>query len=388
MSHNERRPRETASADEVDELAQRRERGRRAQRAFRQRQVDTIQELRASNEAMQAAIVSLARVAARVDSAELTTAMQEACRVAGVDKAQPTSDGAPISSNSDHSLSIYNKSATEPASRLHTITHFFQRPPSPKLPTSQDVWAQNPDNMHRTGRMSPRLSYGVWFEPPASLDVEYPPIDIIPYLQEDKTLASVVFWASISWGFRILGAALNGHPEAAMISHQVFGTILPMKPDRHVLDGLHARLIYRQNGTVDRHHPGNKPELGPMMHAAMVKSCEETGTPLRDFLTPLQMEQLLRSRLGAAYSTVDRSVRGLGTPEETARLRVLVDAMVKSSVCLGDGPRWHVDKAASALDAWTGGEVGDPWHFAMMPAHQQGAVDKSGVPKAYLPRDL
>jgi hypothetical protein len=107
------------------------------------------------------------------------------------------------------------------------------------------------------------------------------------------------------------------------------------------------------------------------MQAAMERSCEELGTPLDTFLTPVGMENLLRSRLGAAYDVVDRCVRGLGSAEEMDRLRTLVDALVKTSVCLGDGPRWPIAKATRVLDAWID-DAGETWHYPLMPAHQRG----------------
>ena len=46
----------------------RRERGRRAQQAFRQRQIDAMEELQNRNSTMQAAIASVARVATQLRS--------------------------------------------------------------------------------------------------------------------------------------------------------------------------------------------------------------------------------------------------------------------------------------------------------------------------------
>ena len=67
---------------------QRKERGRLAQRAFRQRQIDTIAKLEASNSAMQEAIASVTRAAALVDNPELSRAVENALHVAGLNAGQ------------------------------------------------------------------------------------------------------------------------------------------------------------------------------------------------------------------------------------------------------------------------------------------------------------
>ncbi|KAI6765657.1 hypothetical protein HG530_006727 [Fusarium avenaceum] len=340
------------------QLQNRRERGRRAQREFRQRQIDTINELQASKAAMQAAIASIARAATQLDSPEMTAAVRDACRVAGLETSKDSDSAcqgyATCSENSERSLQKSSEIAgatTIPWAQEPDATTQSQSPPIlRRAPNTSELDVE--ESRYQSGRVSPTLGYGAWFGPQTSISIEYPPMDIVPYLQDGSSLATTIFWTSLSWGFQILGAALGGNIDAMAMTQKIFGTIMPISPGRDVLNGIHARLTYHKTGTIDRDHPGNKPEQAPGMLAAMARSCEDNGTPLETFLTPIDLENLLRSKLGPAYDVIDRSVRGFGSSEEIAHLRGLVQTMVTSSICLGDGPRWSAEKAENAFEYW------------------------------------
>ncbi|KAI8411295.1 hypothetical protein FOFC_07889 [Fusarium oxysporum] len=342
-----------------DQLANRRARGRRAQREFRQRQIDTINELQASKESMQAAIASIARAAAQQDSAGMSAAVRDACRLAGVEIPQEPG----LSRVDPRSYSVRDEPPAQESSEVAgAITVSWEQEPG-----TTNIQSQSPPILgrapyagglgvekshHQSGRMSPTLGYGLWFGPETSITIEYPPMDIVPYLQDGSSLAITVFWTSLSWGFQILGAALGGNVEAVATAQNIFSAIISTSPGRDVLNGIHARLIYRKTGTINRDHPGNKPEQAPGILAAMARLCENNGTPLETFLTPIAMEDLLRNRLGPAYDVIDRAVRGYGSLEEIARLRGLVQMMTISSICLGDGPRWPTEKAEDVVTYW------------------------------------
>ncbi|KAK7594899.1 hypothetical protein V3481_005898 [Fusarium oxysporum f. sp. vasinfectum] len=345
-----------------DQLANRRARGRRAQREFRQRQIDTINELLASKESLQDAIASIARAAAQQDSAGMTAAVRDACQVAGIDPPQGSSSSyidIPSCSVRDdppaQELSELAGATTDPWAQEPGTTNTQSQSP-PILCTAPCAGGPVVEKSHhQSGRMSPRLGYGLWFGPETSIPIEYPPMDIIPYLQDGSSLAITVFWTSLSWGFQILGAALGGNIEAMATAQNIFSAIISTSPGRDVLNGIHARLTYRKTGTINRDHPGNKPEQAPGILAAMTRLCEDNGTPLETFLTPIAMEDLLRRRLGLAYDVIDRTVRGYGSPEEIARVRGLVQMMTISSICLGDGPRWSTEKSEDVITYWAHG---------------------------------
>ncbi|KAF5686290.1 hypothetical protein FCIRC_3008 [Fusarium circinatum] len=325
------------------QLQDRRARGRRAQREFRQRQIDTINELRASQESPQAAIASIARAAAQQDSAGMTEAEPVLSFV------DPPTSSVPDEPPAQESTDVAGVRTVSWELEPDTQNQF---PPMFRTaPYGRELIVER--SHHQSGRMSPTLEYGLFLGPEASISIEYPPMDIIPYLQDGASLATTVFWTSLSWGFQILGAALAGNVEAMATTQSIFTAIISTSPGKDVLNGIHARLTYRKTGTIDRDHPGNHPEQAPGILARMTELCEDNGTPLETFLTPIAMEDLLRNRLGTAYDVIDRTVQGYGSPEEISRLRKLVQMMTVNSICLGDGPRWSIDKAEDLITYWT-----------------------------------
>ncbi|KAH7112321.1 hypothetical protein B0J13DRAFT_575862 [Dactylonectria estremocensis] len=369
-----KRARADSSPDD-DELKLRRERGRMAQRAFRQRQIDAINELRASNHAMQSAIASLSRVAARIGSAELTDAVRNARQAAGLDDdevpgrfeddqagtaadelpaPQPAGAASPQKSDMAGNAWPLALSPVEPPSSPQPGHFYTSVPyrPDEGLPSQHQDFAPNRGHLaYRSGRMSPRLSYGLWLEP-QTVRLRSPPSDIVPYLGGNTTLSSVVFWSSLAWGFNILRAALSGNSGAAATAQMVFGEFAPMKPDREVLDGIHARLTFRKLGYIASDHPGHNPEGTMRMQSMIARTCEANRTPLDTFLQPAAVEDLLRSRLGDGYRVVELGLQGLGSSEDLSRVRRLVQVMISSSVCLGDGPRWKIDWTVNIFDSW------------------------------------
>ncbi|KAM0313158.1 hypothetical protein ACHAPQ_012092, partial [Fusarium lateritium] len=233
-----------------DQLANRRERGRRAQREFRQRQIDTINELQASKESMQAAIASIARAAAQQDSAGMTAAVYDACRLAGVEIPQESS----LSRVDPPSCSVRDELPAQQTSEVAgaTTVSWEQERGTTNIQRQSPILRTAPytgglvveKSHHQSGRMSPTLGYGLWFGPETSIPIEYPPMDIVPYLQDGSSLAITVFWTSLSWGFQILNAALGGNAEAVATAQNTFSAIISTSPGRDVLNGIHARLIY------------------------------------------------------------------------------------------------------------------------------------------------
>ncbi|KAL9941932.1 hypothetical protein D7B24_009396 [Verticillium nonalfalfae] len=185
-----------SSVDGVVSAARRKERGRLAQAAFRRRQIDTIARLRASNQEMQDAIARLARIASGVDNRELAEAARDAQKAAGFDK---TDDDSAAKTRRTTQVARLGQGAAErqgPAWRSGT--------PDAEEDGIRGARRAIP-SYYRTGRMSPRLGFGLWLEP-ARLHVVYPPVDIMPYLQEKTSLSNVLFWASLSYGFKLLQA--------------------------------------------------------------------------------------------------------------------------------------------------------------------------------------
>ncbi|WQF78910.1 hypothetical protein CDEST_03924 [Colletotrichum destructivum] len=174
----------------------------------------------------------------------------------------------------------------------------------------------------------------------------------MPFLESNKTLASVVFWTGLVWGFKLLQAAIGGNEQAVATAHKIFGEIAPMTPKRIVLNGIHARLKSRNMGYIESDHPGYDPEGGITIRNKMSHVCAARGTPLETYLRPDGAEDYIRQRLGQGYRVIELALEGVGTPEDLSSLRQLVDKMIRSSVCLGDGPRWQYNRLEKVVDSW------------------------------------
>jgi hypothetical protein len=307
---------------------------------------------------MQAAIAGIARISAQLDSAELIVAVKDACVIAGIETPE--------------NLSLGNHGRiSHPADNGHEILGSPDMVGNRETSWTRPIDATNTQNQSQTilrraanmnrqsnyqpGKMSPTLGYGVRAGPETSIFVEYPPMDIVPYLRDVSSLATIIYWTSLTWGYHLLSAALDGNIKAMTIAEKAFGSVMPNKNDRGILNCIHARLTYRKMGTIHRAHPGNKHDHVQKLLTASARALEDQGTSLETFITPIAMESLLRRRLGASYDMVDRSVRGLGSQEEMTRLRRLIQRTIEESICLGDGPRWSSDKVESTIEYWARG---------------------------------
>lgn len=351
----------------------RRERGRKAQAAFRQRQITAINELRDHNHAMQSAIASLADVASRLGNAELDDAVRSAWLVAdlgGPEEADGSHD-CQVTSESlvqqqlttampQGNLSMDGKTWLPPRTSgepplLPPTGHYHTAVPSEaknQRPSQrQDSAANEPQLGYQTGRMSPRLDYGLWLEPQV-IRLTNPPIDIMPYLESNTTLSSVVFWSGLVWGFRILQASLEGNSEAGATAHKVFNEVMSLNPGRGTLGGIHARLSFRETGYIASDHPGYDPDGAAKMQGAMARACAANGTSLEAFLRPDEIEDQLRGRLGEGYRVIELGLQGVGSPEELSRVGSLVTMITRSSVCFGDGPRLRFDWMVKLAEHW------------------------------------
>ncbi|KAK4446607.1 hypothetical protein QBC34DRAFT_146809 [Podospora aff. communis PSN243] len=219
------------SENEIDdvELAQRRERGRLAQRAFRRRQIDTIRELREDNQALRDAIDEISRAAATGPAhahnhqSQLQAAIQNAFRVAGLDAslARSLSD---VGEDDDSDPPLNTPGFPQPQHQQQGLLEGGSIDPSldfmslgaPLIPTtaaattSANIYSQlaaptsppyqtTSSDSSRSGRVSPRLTYGLWFEPDRAIRIVHPPHDIMPYVGEGmRSLAGTVFWTAYS----------------------------------------------------------------------------------------------------------------------------------------------------------------------------------------------
>ncbi|KAJ9143810.1 hypothetical protein NKR23_g6276 [Pleurostoma richardsiae] len=160
------------STAEDAELAsqQRRERGRLAQRAFRQRQIETIRALREENQALRDAIDTVSQAAARGDDGALRAAIQSARRIARLGHPDSDDDDGNEDSEEMQPSPCEEGPGSRPAEQSYPASDlYFPSQVSPQMFSSAISPALAPPEVHPprapSGRVSPRLTYGVWFEP-------------------------------------------------------------------------------------------------------------------------------------------------------------------------------------------------------------------------------
>ncbi|KAK3685195.1 hypothetical protein B0T22DRAFT_517070 [Podospora appendiculata] len=443
-------------ADLVHEIEQRRERGRRAQRAFRQRQIDTIRELREENQALKDAINEISRAAAGSGDMALQRAIDNARRLAGNIDQQPAEENSASETETEpasrvqrvptrkpHSAISYevdNMGGIAPLSMptvqtstavtattaglLPTISSIPLLVLNPNQdhsddqpsysPTSDDIsvdgifasLGRNQDqtispppyppsspsssSLSSPGRMSPRLNYGLWFEPDRIIRIAHPPRDVVPYIGEGMhTLAGTLYWAGMGCALSVLRKAIRGQqaktppyqtslstsnidPQRARATaaaharmQRMFQTTLRLVSQQTVHDMIHARFLWRKLGYLAGDHPGRDPDLPVRILAGILREYNRASADgeLRSWLTPVDVEALVRVRLGGGpgggWAPWAAALRGCGggADMESVAVRVgmvkrLVDMIAEHGVCFGDGPRWRVDLVEGAVDRW------------------------------------
>ncbi|KAM7204721.1 hypothetical protein V8F20_003505 [Naviculisporaceae sp. PSN 640] len=333
------------------ELAQKRERGRNAQRAFRQRQINTIRELKDKNQELTDVIEKITQQAARFsriknpsarDRASLDTAIQEARSLAGVPPLKPGNDGGahiqgggslrpPTSNNSvEKSTPVIYTTGVDPnqaPSRASSpsligsvedmiFAQDFRKETAQNKEDSQWL-ASRQYNSHTDsyfpsqetgpttaitatgGRVSPRLTYGVWFEPDRFIRIINPPGDIVPYLGSNiNTLTGALFWAGLGYGFTVLkevlrmransnlvrSMSLSQNPGTLPLVTRLFGHSIeaagPNADGEQILhDIIHARFTWRKQGYIPGDHPGADPEIPNRLFGKVVENLTAVPFP-------------------------------------------------------------------------------------------------------------
>ncbi|EEY23830.1 predicted protein [Verticillium alfalfae VaMs.102] len=351
------------ASPDADDIHLRRERGRKAQQAFRQRQITAINELRASNEAMQAAIAKVSQVASKLGSAELDRAVRDAVSIAGLERQAsasldagkapsppppgPSSEPQFPTSGIAHRFS-HTSAAISPVAPIRPPGHASRRAP-PRLRIRPHVARLRLRPLAR--------ARGVAAARPAHRHCA------VPRHRQDELRER-----RLLDGHDVGHAPASRRPCAATAPRP--GGDVPvsrlarsanMGRQRRADPARHARAaVFRRRGYVEADHPGYDPDKGARVQALMLSHSTAKGLRLDKFLRPAAVELAFRRRLGPEYAVIEQGLKGLGSAEEVMRVRALVQLMVKTSRCLGDGPRWDIDRVATILETWAAGNSDSP----------------------------
>jgi hypothetical protein len=206
-----------------------------------------------------------------------------------------------------------------------------------------------------SGRMSPRLTYGLWLEPGGHIRLINPPQDILPYLETPSSLAAVIFWSCFVAGYNGLRALLKGdasRPELLAKARNTFSHSLEFTPGDLILQRLHLRLMFRKLGYVDRDHPGNDGGGAMRLHHAVTQDLSVKGVRLDMFIRVEEVDLFIRRQMGEGYGAVEAAIAGTGQEQHVSAVRCLVKIIAQRSFCFGDGPRWRADLISDIVRAW------------------------------------
>ena len=213
---------------------------------------------------------------------------------------------------------------------------------------STQGWNDPNSLINRTGRWSPRLTYGLWIEPDRHIQVNSPFPDIISFLKEGSaTFAGALFWRSMAISFAVGSALIRQHRSGGQQPRMLGNNILelPFRVDSAdiVLKRVEARLSFHKHGTIEVNHPGRDQDGAIRLNHKIKTLLIENGVQVQDFLDVREVEKYLRHRFG--LSSFARLEDGLKQHEGGTAARFvgrLVDELAPRAVCLGDGPRFRL----------------------------------------------
>ncbi|KAI0546884.1 hypothetical protein F4679DRAFT_399370 [Xylaria curta] len=372
-----------------DELRHRRERGRQSQARFRKRQAQAARETQAENERLRAAIADIVNAAGgdRLGS-DLLNAIRAAADVAGVntsalekeDEVAVVKRGAvvhalPMTRGSDGSTPTPPRGTeNKPASRGY-------------LPHGGTRRSKSSSTSQSSGRLSPRLDYGIWVDSGRATKVSVPPHEIVPFLGPGRwTFAGQLYWACADYMISLCRIVTSPHmptpwfgdpsrcPSPREAEDRVWDLLQHSPPIHSVRLAqalAEAQRAYRDTGWI----PGDSPvvpcgeegeDIGTLLRKEIEADYAARGHDLSAWMTISQLEGHMRRQLGAAaFEKLERATVAVAVAnspavrvadngeivavhDEDVRTitRVLIRNLAESYTCFGDGPRWKADRVS------------------------------------------
>ncbi|GAP87548.2 hypothetical protein SAMD00023353_0900070 [Rosellinia necatrix] len=406
-------PHELAVKSAEEELIRRRERGRLSQARFRQRQAQASRETQAENERLRATIAEIVTAARRRDGNSLLAAIRAAADVAGVD----ASDLMGRDRQENKPVAAEPKSDERSGSDERPGSDGGGVPIKPGVHTRSDTsprrpqWLENeheysPDSLamrapppQPSGRVSPRLDYGIWVG--SGLRVTKPPVEIVPFLGAGRyTFAGQVYWACADYTISLCRLVTSPHaPPSPWFDHhshshsrptttsppprltpreaedRIWAVLRHSPPLRNVRLAqalAEAQRAFLDTGALGGDSPAAcDAEIGPRLRRAVEADYRARGADPGAWMTLAELDAHVRRRRGrAAFARLEAAIAvavagrdgvvtgvgmgmgphpdpdpdpetGLSDPREIVRL--LIRNLAESYICFGDGPRWRAD---------------------------------------------
>ena len=327
----------------------RRERGRRAQRAYRNRQLETARRLEQQNASLRDALQTLISSSQDPAKPKLRTVLQDAKRLVDSQENQQTRPA---------------KSPTQPIIEQDRpdVDNTSSSQPN-EYPTTEvtENWRDSNSLINRTGRFSPRLTYGLWLEPERHIHINSPPPDIVPFLGPGAdTFGAAVYWRAMGIAFAT-GKKLQqqgGEVQRFLqpIEDQILAIPFHIDGVDTLLKRVEARLWYRRYGTLDIEHPGRDPDTAIRLHHKVLALLKERAVPVHEFLGMQDVESYLRHRLGVSeFAKLETALTGHQDGPAAILATRLVGALAPLAICLGDGPRLRMQTMVDTVNSIAAG---------------------------------
>ncbi|KAI0977616.1 hypothetical protein F4678DRAFT_20040 [Xylaria arbuscula] len=362
---------EPAMRSAEEELRRRRERGKQSQARFRKRQAQATEEMRAENDKMKAAIAEVVKATQRSDRPGLLRAVRAAADVAGVDfsgldEERIEEDGE--TGGKEPASSASGSAGDSPSARQ-------RRSNSP----TNEVWegVSRLYSMSSTsGRLSPRLDYGIWIDPSRTVKVSKPPAEIVPFIGAGRyTFSGQLYWACTEYLISLCRAVTTPHLQTAWFAcstnsrptpqeaeHRL-GRVLqhtPPMPSVRLAQALaESQREYRDSGYMAGDSPACSDEVCSLWREQLSVAYVERGSDLSVWMNLTELERHVRQQLGyEAFSRLESTIAACCIThtstaidqEVRAVVRLLMKNLAESYTCFGDGPRWRTDTVSALFN--------------------------------------
>ncbi|KAI0814442.1 hypothetical protein GGR55DRAFT_686771 [Xylaria sp. FL0064] len=368
-----------------EELRRRRERGKQSQARFRKRQAQATQETRVQNEKMKAAIAEVVRATQRSDRPALLEAVRAAADIAGVDAPRLNEDNheEDVEDGICEGNGAVNAPVTDSSSSRTSRTLIDPQKGS-KSPSENETYATTCGDISQfysastmSGRLSPRLDYGIWIDATRAITVNKPPEEIIPFLGAGRyTFAGQLYWACTEYLISLCQAVTTPHLPSPWFAcnptsrpnprdaETRLWTVLqhsPPMPSVRLAQALaEAQRQFRDCGYMRADSPAAFDErVGAKLRDRVEAKFAELGEDLGLWMTIAELEGHVRRQLGSeAFARLESAITACCITNDAKVVsddvrnvvRLLVKNLAESYTCFGDGPRWRTDAVSALFD--------------------------------------
>ncbi|RSL41181.1 hypothetical protein CEP53_012917 [Fusarium sp. AF-6] len=321
-----------------------RERSRIAQREYRKRHASKFSSLKDENRKLRNALKKIDRVAsqrARHDR-ELQAALAEAREIAGIEE-DNSSALTRVPSPSQRTVSPARPAATR--FRFSAQPAFFSV-----------AGSGNPLNLQTLG-----LPQQVWLDTDRLVRIYEAPMDAAQYLGDNLfTFAGALYWACTKntvslWQAKQL-ALMGKVARTESNLDRLFNHSKHLRDHDFLVSLALARLEYHQKGYT--HLPPTATQaqwdqIVPDLSKEIERDYAERGEALDWWKTPREVEEFVKRHLEPEEVVeLQALIEGRGTSAALAKYTPLVEALVQSFVCFGNGPRWNILWVSMMVGGW------------------------------------